>query len=83
MAVSLNLRTYLRLEVTSAAEVSISLPNIDTFMCWNVRVLKPLLSHREGRADQFILTYSVYTPSYLYMDTALVCVCVFLLMGCR
>lgn len=48
LAVSLNLRTYLRLEVTSAAEVSISLPNIDTFMCWNVRVLKPLLSHREG-----------------------------------
>ncbi|KAF7687718.1 mevalonate kinase [Silurus meridionalis] len=48
LAVSLNLRTYLRLQLTSTAEVSISLPNIDTFLCWDVSVLKPLLSHREG-----------------------------------
>ncbi|MCI4392388.1 hypothetical protein PGIGA_G00145340 [Pangasianodon gigas] len=48
LAVSLNLRTYLRLQVTSTAEVSISLPNIDTFLSWDVSVLKPLLSHCKG-----------------------------------
>ncbi|XP_047674530.1 mevalonate kinase isoform X1 [Tachysurus fulvidraco] len=48
LAVSLNLRTYLRLQVTSSSEVSISLPNIDTFLCWNTSVLKPLLSHCTG-----------------------------------
>ncbi|XP_058231693.1 mevalonate kinase-like [Hemibagrus wyckioides] len=48
LAVSLNLRTYLRLRVTSSSEVSVSLPNIDTFLCWNISVLKPLLSHCTG-----------------------------------
>lgn len=45
LAVSLNLRTYLRLQLTSSSKVSISLPNIDTFLCWDASVLKPLLSH--------------------------------------
>lgn len=76
LAVSLNLRTYLRLQVTSSSEVSISLPNIDTFLCWNTSVLKPLLSHCTGRADHFTL-FMICTD--LYRDTALVyslCVCV-------
>ncbi|XP_060763829.1 mevalonate kinase [Neoarius graeffei] len=45
LAVSLNLRTYLRLQLTSAAEVSISLPNIDTFLSWDISALEQLLSH--------------------------------------
>ncbi|TUQ70305.1 Mevalonate kinase [Bagarius yarrelli] len=37
LAVALNLRTYLRLQVASSSQVSISLPNINTFLCWDVR----------------------------------------------
>ncbi|KAF5893600.1 mevalonate kinase, partial [Clarias magur] len=48
LAVSLNLRTYLRLQVTSTPEVCVSLPNIDTFLRWDVHTLKPLLSHCTG-----------------------------------
>ncbi|KAM9446937.1 mevalonate kinase [Clarias gariepinus] len=48
LAVSLNLRTYLRLQVTSTPEVCLSLPNIQTFLRWDVPALKPLLSHCTG-----------------------------------
>ncbi|XP_066510302.1 mevalonate kinase-like [Hoplias malabaricus] len=43
LAVSLNLRTYLRLQATSTGEVCINLPNIDTFLTWETAALKPLL----------------------------------------
>ncbi|XP_031673969.1 mevalonate kinase [Oncorhynchus kisutch] len=43
LAVSLNLRTYLRLQATSTSKVCINLPNINTFLSWDVAVLKQLL----------------------------------------
>uniref|UniRef100_A0A3B4YR92 mevalonate kinase n=1 Tax=Seriola lalandi dorsalis TaxID=1841481 RepID=A0A3B4YR92_SERLL len=45
LAVSLNLRTYLRLETTTTGKVCINLPNIDTFLCWNLTELKQLLPY--------------------------------------
>nr|XP_055054648.1 mevalonate kinase isoform X2 [Misgurnus anguillicaudatus] len=44
LAVSLNLRTYLRLQSTSDAKVCINLPNIDTFLSWEITTLQPLLT---------------------------------------
>ncbi|XP_062873849.1 mevalonate kinase [Trichomycterus rosablanca] len=43
LAVSLNLRTFLRLQVTSTHELHINLPNISTFMRWDTEALKLLL----------------------------------------
>ncbi|XP_053276745.1 mevalonate kinase [Pleuronectes platessa] len=40
LAVSLNLRTFLRLKVTASGKVCINLPNIDTFLCWDVSELQ-------------------------------------------
>ncbi|KAI4902731.1 hypothetical protein NFI96_016640 [Prochilodus magdalenae] len=48
LAVSLNLRTYLRLQSTSSGEVRINLPNIDTFLSWDVTTVKSLLSDWKG-----------------------------------
>uniref|UniRef100_A0A3B3QW88 mevalonate kinase n=1 Tax=Paramormyrops kingsleyae TaxID=1676925 RepID=A0A3B3QW88_9TELE len=42
LAVSLNLRTYLRLKSNSTGKVSLCLPNIHTFMSWDVSSLLPL-----------------------------------------
>ncbi|XP_056313491.1 mevalonate kinase isoform X1 [Danio aesculapii] len=44
LAVSVNLRTYLRLQSTSSGEVCINLPNIDTFLSWEITALQPLLA---------------------------------------
>ncbi|XP_016297258.1 mevalonate kinase-like isoform X3 [Sinocyclocheilus anshuiensis] len=44
LAVSLNLRTFLRLQSTSSGEVHINLPNIDTFLSWEITALQPLLA---------------------------------------
>ncbi|XP_035291601.1 mevalonate kinase [Anguilla anguilla] len=46
LAVSLNLRTYLRLEPNSAGKVCINLPNIDTFLSWDVTSLQSLQPDR-------------------------------------
>ncbi|KAL2091830.1 hypothetical protein ACEWY4_011628 [Coilia grayii] len=43
LAVSLNLRTFLRLQATSTSEVCINLPNINTFLSWDVTALQHLL----------------------------------------
>ncbi|XP_051552537.1 mevalonate kinase [Myxocyprinus asiaticus] len=43
LAVSLNLRTYLRLQSTSSCKVCINLPNIDTFLSWEITALQRLL----------------------------------------
>ncbi|XP_057183676.1 mevalonate kinase isoform X1 [Triplophysa rosa] len=43
LAVSLNLRTYLRLQSTSNGKVCLNLPNIDTFLSWEITALQPLL----------------------------------------
>uniref|UniRef100_W5KAA0 mevalonate kinase n=1 Tax=Astyanax mexicanus TaxID=7994 RepID=W5KAA0_ASTMX len=51
LAVSLNLRTYLRLLSTTSGEVTINLPNIDTFLTWDVTELQPLLSDLTGEDD--------------------------------
>lgn len=40
LAVSLNLRTYLRLKATNTGKVCVNLPNIDRFLCWDVSELK-------------------------------------------
>uniref|UniRef100_A0A3P9QG24 Mevalonate kinase n=1 Tax=Poecilia reticulata TaxID=8081 RepID=A0A3P9QG24_POERE len=44
LAVSLNLRTYLQLKARSDGKVCINLPNIDTFVCWELSELKQLTS---------------------------------------
>lgn len=43
LAVSLNLRTYLRIQPGAAGRVSINMPNIDTFLSWDVSSLHALL----------------------------------------
>ncbi|TRY55635.1 hypothetical protein DNTS_008835 [Danionella cerebrum] len=48
LAVSVNLRTFLRLKSTSSAEVRINLPNIDTFLSWEITALQPLLANFKG-----------------------------------
>lgn len=42
LAVSLNLRTYLKLKATTTGKVCINLPNINTFLCWDLTELKQL-----------------------------------------
>uniref|UniRef100_A0A672T387 mevalonate kinase n=1 Tax=Sinocyclocheilus grahami TaxID=75366 RepID=A0A672T387_SINGR len=51
LAVSLNLRTYLRLQSTSSGEVCINLPNIDTFLSWEITALQPLLAGCKAEQD--------------------------------
>ncbi|XP_010732035.2 mevalonate kinase [Larimichthys crocea] len=45
LAVSLNLRTYLQLKATTTGKVCINLPNIDTFVCWDLSELKQLIPY--------------------------------------
>lgn len=52
LAVSLNLRTYLRLEATATGKVNLNLPNIDIFMCWDLSELKKLLPYFRGKSDE-------------------------------
>ncbi|XP_028313554.1 mevalonate kinase [Gouania willdenowi] len=52
LAVSLNLRTYLRLKATTTGKVSINLPNIDTFVCWDLSELQPLTQYFRGKRDE-------------------------------
>ncbi|XP_030646889.1 mevalonate kinase [Chanos chanos] len=44
LAVSLNLRTYLRLQVTSGEKVFINMPNIHTFLSWDLTELQSLVT---------------------------------------
>uniref|UniRef100_A0A3Q0SPG7 mevalonate kinase n=1 Tax=Amphilophus citrinellus TaxID=61819 RepID=A0A3Q0SPG7_AMPCI len=44
LAVSLNLRTYLRLKATTTGKVCINLPNINAFLCWELSQLKQLVN---------------------------------------
>ncbi|XP_049907982.1 mevalonate kinase [Epinephelus moara] len=55
LAVSLNLRTYLRLKATTAGKVCINLPNIDTFLCWDLSELKRLISYSRGMREEMKL----------------------------
>ncbi|XP_029999700.1 mevalonate kinase [Sphaeramia orbicularis] len=52
LAVSLNLRSYLQLKATTNGKVSINLPNIDTFLCWDSNELKRLISDSGGRREE-------------------------------
>ncbi|KAM4578429.1 mevalonate kinase isoform 1-T1 [Fundulus diaphanus] len=52
LAVSLNLRTYLQLKVSSDGKVSINLPNIDTFVCWELSELKNLTSCLSDKKEE-------------------------------
>lgn len=49
LAVSLNLRTYLRLKATTTGKVCINLPNIETFFSWDLSDLKQLIPHSCGK----------------------------------
>uniref|UniRef100_A0A8C6SE48 Mevalonate kinase n=1 Tax=Neogobius melanostomus TaxID=47308 RepID=A0A8C6SE48_9GOBI len=44
LAVSLNLRTYLKLKATNDGKVCVNLPNINSFLCWDLTELKLLVS---------------------------------------
>lgn len=48
LAVSLNLRTYLRLKATNTGKVCVNLPNIDRFLSWDLSELKRLKSFCSG-----------------------------------
>ncbi|XP_041642587.1 mevalonate kinase isoform X2 [Cheilinus undulatus] len=52
LAVSLNLRTYLKLKATTTGKVCINLPNIDTFLCWDLSELKQLIPHSLGKREE-------------------------------
>lgn len=56
LAVSVNLRTYLRLQSTSSGEVCINLPNIDTFLSWEITALQPLLAGSKGET-RYVLDF--------------------------
>ncbi|XP_072289793.1 mevalonate kinase [Eucyclogobius newberryi] len=51
LAVSLNLRTYLRLKASTDGKVCINLPNIDTFLCWDLTELKLLVPGPCGKKE--------------------------------
>ncbi|CAK6966583.1 mevalonate kinase [Scomber scombrus] len=52
LAVCLNLRTYLRLKATTTGKVCINLPNIDTFLCWDLSELKRLIPYSYGKREE-------------------------------
>lgn len=52
LAVSLNLRTYLRLRATTTGKVCINLPNIDTFFCWDLSELQQLIASSHGQKEE-------------------------------
>ncbi|XP_005940242.1 mevalonate kinase [Haplochromis burtoni] len=52
LAVSLNLRTYLRLKADTFGKVCINLPNIDTFLSWDLSQLKQLVTYFHGKRDE-------------------------------
>ncbi|XP_061624203.1 mevalonate kinase isoform X3 [Phyllopteryx taeniolatus] len=52
LAVSLNLRTYLKLKATHTGKVCINLPNIDTFLCWDAAELKRIRPFSCGRHEE-------------------------------
>jgi len=58
LAVSLNLRTFLRLQSTSSGEVHINLPSIDTFLSWEITALQPLLAGSKGEERWMFDFYS-------------------------
>lgn len=52
LAVSLNLRTYLRVKATTTGKVCVNLPNIDTFLCWDLAELKKLILHSDDKKEE-------------------------------
>lgn len=49
LAVSLNLRTYLRLKATTTGTVCVNLPNIDTFLSWDLSELRQFIPLVSGK----------------------------------
>ncbi|KAM9810941.1 mevalonate kinase [Neosynchiropus ocellatus] len=45
LAVSLNLRTYMKLKSTNNGKVSVCLPNINAFLSWDLKDLKAILTY--------------------------------------
>ncbi|KAF6729668.1 Mevalonate kinase [Oryzias melastigma] len=52
LAVSLNLRTYLKLKASSNDKVCINLPNIDTFCCWDLSELQQFVPFINDKKDE-------------------------------
>ncbi|KAM3611427.1 uncharacterized protein V6R79_018388 [Siganus canaliculatus] len=52
LAVSLNLRTYLRLKSTTTGQVCVNLPNINTFLCWDLSELSKLIPYVTGKKKE-------------------------------
>nr|XP_020450133.1 mevalonate kinase isoform X2 [Monopterus albus] len=52
LAVSLNLRTYLRLKASTTGKVYLNLPNIDAFLCWDLAELKQLTPYTCGKKKE-------------------------------
>lgn len=52
LAVSLNLRTYLKLKATNDGKVCVNLPNINSFLCWDLTDLKLLVPDPCGKKEE-------------------------------
>lgn len=52
LAVSLNLRTYLKLKSTDDGKVCINLPNVNCFLCWDLTDLKLLVPDCCGKNEE-------------------------------
>uniref|UniRef100_A0A674N459 Mevalonate kinase n=1 Tax=Takifugu rubripes TaxID=31033 RepID=A0A674N459_TAKRU len=55
LAVSLNLRSYLCLKATTGGNLCVNLPNIDTFLSWDLSELKHVIPPVSGRRDELKL----------------------------
>lgn len=65
LAVSLNLRTFLRLKATSTSKVCINLPNINTFLSWDISALQHLLQDRPSKCTVIYKLFAcIYHVTY-------------------
>lgn len=55
LAVSLNLRTYLHLKATTTGSVCVNLPNIDTFLSWDLSELKQFIPLVSGKGRHTLI----------------------------
>lgn len=59
LAVSVNLRTYLKLNATNDGKVNINLPNINTFLSWDLTDLKRLVPAPCGQKEGTLLNHEL------------------------
>lgn len=73
LAVSLNLRTYLCLKATTGGNLCVNLPNIDTFLSWDLSELKHFIPPVSGKGQHtpihpFNLNGTVFIPHVVLLS---------------